>query len=283
MSRAWVSRRMRRALIGDQGPRYLLVALGAGAVPGAAVIVGLVDHGWALRAALLLAGATWLASGTAVATFLRTYLLRWEIANAVDSTAGAIWGLTGLHSPRGLPLPALGGYALRPVAAQALAREVIEQRPGVVVELGPGASTVIVELASRQQEPGPRIFSFEHDEEYVCEMEELIRSLDLSHVTVIHAALGEGRDTPWYDLAAFEHLPGEPIDMLIVDGPPDPKGMGTRRHAYPQLRGRLSERAVIFVDDTGRPTERAMVDEWLEDPKLQLKRDGGAYIVLVYG
>lgn len=283
MSRASVSRWMQRHLIGNEESQYLRVALAAGAVTGGAVTIGLVDHGWELRAALLLAGATCLVSGTAVATFLRTYWLRREIASTVESTAGALWGLWGLLSPRGLPLPALGGYALRPWAAQALAREVVERRPSVIVELGPGASTVIVELAARQQDPSPRIFSFEHDEKYVLEMEEVTRGLDLSHVTVIHAPLRECGGTPWYDRAAFERLPGDAIDMLIVDGPPDPKGKGTRRHAYPQLRDRLSERAVIFVDDTGRLSERDMVDEWLEDPRLRLKRDGGSYVVLVHG
>lgn len=283
MSRAWVSRWMQRRLIGNEGSQHRLVALAAGVVTGVAVTIGLVDNGWGLRGALLLAGATLFVSGTTVATFLRTYSLRREIVTTVDSTAGAIWGLLGLLSPRGVPLPALGGYALRPRVAQAVAREVVERRPGVVVELGPGASTVIVELAARQQDPSPRIFSFEHDEEYVLEMEELIRSLDLSHVTVIHAPLRACGSTPWYDRAVFERLRGEAIDMLIVDGPPDPKGKGTRRHAYLQLRDRLSQRAIIFVDDTDRLSERGMVDEWLEDPRLCLKRDGGSYVVLVYG
>lgn len=282
MSRLSVSPRIDEYLAGH-GSSHRLAALGAGAVIGAALAIGLLDHGWTVRAAGLVAGGAFLLGGTVAATFLRTYSLQREITSAVDATAGALWGLSGLLRGTGQPLPALGGYALRPLAAHGLARAVAERRPEIVVELGPGASTVIVELAARQQDPTARIFSLEHDDRYVAEMEGLVRSLDLAGTTVIHAPLRDRDGTAWYDDAALQHVPSAGIDLLIVDGPPDPNGTGTRRHAYPRLRDRLSGGAIIFVDDTLRPAERRMVNEWLRDPRLRMQRDGGSYVVLVHG
>ena len=78
---------------------------------------------------------------------------------------------------------------------------------------------------------------------------------------MIHAPL-EGRPL-WYCLDALADLP-DVIDLLVVDGPPaDRPGEGLRRApALAVLDARLSDGAVVYLDDLDRPGEQAVIAGW---------------------
>jgi hypothetical protein len=64
-----------------------------------------------------------------------------------------------------LPL-ALGGWAVDPVAAERLTREVMLRQPDLAVELGCGSSTVPLAVVLKEIGRG-RLLSVEHDERFV--------------------------------------------------------------------------------------------------------------------
>ena len=57
---------------------------------------------------------------------------------------------------------------------------------------------------------------------------------------------------------------GEPIDLLLVDGPPsgEPGRERSRYPALPALEARLAPGAAVVLDDAGRPGERWVLERW---------------------
>lgn len=166
------------------------------------------------------------------------------------------------------PLPLGGKVALGWDAATILAREVGSTRPGVVVEVGSGASSLVIGQQLRAADHG-HLYSLEHLPEYAEVTRRHVVALDLDRwVTVLDAPLVEctidGDTYRWYSLPA-EVSALSRIDLLVVDGPPqktDPAGM-PRFPALPMLSGALGPGSVVFVDDTVREAEQRMVDRWM--------------------
>ena len=85
--------------------------------------------------------------------------------------------------------------------------------------------------------------------------------------TVIHAPLADvkldAEVWKWYDLEDVE-LP-EKVSILLIDGPPQSTGPLARYPALPILLDRLTDDAVIFLDDGIRSDEAAVMDRWLHE------------------
>jgi predicted O-methyltransferase YrrM len=183
---------------------------------------------------------------------------------------GDIHGLVRLGPYTGeLPLPMGGGWALTGDSAALLARETLARKPETVLELGSGASTLILGQILRKNGRG-RLLSIDHDPAWADETRRHVKLLGLEDiVSVIDAplknqALGE-QMVEWYDIpaAAMEQLGS--IDLLLVDGPPQKQGseMLARYPAFPRLHDSLSMEALVFVDDANRHSEKKMVERWL--------------------
>lgn len=183
---------------------------------------------------------------------------------------GDIHGLVRLQPyTRELPLPIGGGWALTGDSAAILAREALLRGPETIVELGSGASTLMLGQILKARGSG-HLLSVDHDAKWAGETRRNIDFLGLQGVvTVVVAPLKqiqvEGEAVLWYDIPeeAMEQL--GMIDLLLVDGPPHSVGQNrpARYPALPRLFERLSPNALIFVDDASRSDETAMVDEWL--------------------
>jgi predicted O-methyltransferase YrrM len=183
-----------------------------------------------------------------------------------------VGGLVPLLSLAGSqPLAPLGGSALSPAAAGRLVSIVSQERPRCVVELGAGSSTIL--LAQLRHELGldQDIISIEHDEKFIDIVQEHLNANNVAErVSLRHVPLAGQTGTEWYDERVLADSLPEVIDLLIIDGPPDVRGRGTRAQALPVLRPRLGPRSIVFVDDTNRAAESRMVDEWLEvNPTLE--------------
>ena len=89
------------------------------------------------------------------------------------------------------------------------------------------------------------------------------------------------RGLRWYDEAALadglrEALQGDPIDLLVVDGPPaHAVGHGLARYpALPALEDRLAPGATVVLDDAERPGEQEVLRRWERETGLSF--DSGA-------
>jgi Methyltransferase domain len=189
-----------------------------------------------------------------------------------------LWGLAGVMVD-GTPWPAPGGWAISASALRCLLLEMNARACRTVVELGPGTSSIVLGRAK----PDLQIAGLEHDVRFVNSLAGTLREHRLGTYQLIHAPLVPqriaGREVPWYDSAAVARLP-EKIDVLIVDGPPNGRGVGGRSPAWPVLRTRMAPGGLVLVDDTDRPDERRMVDSWVADRGLRVITDGGSFVVL---
>ncbi len=158
-------------------------------------------------------------------------------------------------------------WAMDAVFAENVARTVIE-RPGQIVELGSGHSSVLIAQRLAQLERG-HLTSLEHLEEFARRTRGWLADQGLDTVaTVVHAPIADqdvdGNTAAWYSMDALEDVLPERIDVLIVDGPPAKLGKEARRPAVPLLEERLAPDALILMDDGDREDETRIAHAWHE-------------------
>ena len=165
------------------------------------------------------------------------------------------------------PLQPTRGSAVAPDFIAILISMIQEHKPRVIVELGSGLSTIICAYGLRAIGEGA-VISLDHEERYVSMTRGHLVKHKLQDIAkVVHVPLREvtikGRTYSWYDIDALRDV-GQ-IDMLIVDGPPDVPGGMARYPAVPLLFDRLSDNAVVLLDDASRAPERMAAEIWMRE------------------
>lgn len=155
-------------------------------------------------------------------------------------------------------LPHLGSWKADTYLLWRILSEIENKQPNIVVELGSGATSLVIAKALSQH-GGGELYSYDQHQPFILEMHEWLSEHGLS-ATFCHAPLRR-HDTVWpglwYDL---EQIPLQ-IDLLIIDGPPwavHPFARG----AAECLFSRLSENGAILLDDAARPGERIVARRW---------------------
>jgi len=165
-------------------------------------------------------------------------------------------------------LYALGNWAIDPDFARLILKE-LDARPALVVELGSGTSTALIGGVFADTESG-RLITFDNSADFAAQTETRIADNDSAERVEVHVApLREQTfgDTSvhWYDAEAIDAaLPSEPIDLLIIDGPPS-HSKWSRWPAIEVLWERLRPGGIALVDDGRRRSETATVRRWIRD------------------
>jgi hypothetical protein len=175
----------------------------------------------------------------------------------------AILGLTWAIDPA-VPLPNTRGWAASPDLLREIFRQVLAEPPELVIEASSGTSTLVIAYALQRLGRG-RVIALEHEAEYAERTRQYIATHGLQdRATVVHAPLVrhevDGQGMLWYDLTRLV-LPG-PIDLLVVDGPPDTVQPMARYPAVPLLRSRFNNETRVILDDGARHDERVTADRW---------------------
>lgn len=165
------------------------------------------------------------------------------------------------------PLPPLRGWVCSPDLLNLLAETILSIRPKYVVEAGSGISTLVIASCLQQLGRG-QVVSLDHDAAFAEQTRALLARHGLTaRATVLHASLTtydiHGQIWQWYTLA--EVPLNQPIDLLLVDGPPHYVQALARYPALPLLETYLSEHAVVLLDDAARSDEREMVQRWVAE------------------
>lgn len=147
-----------------------------------------------------------------------------------------------------------------------LAPELIEP---TIVELGSGVSTAWLGLCIKAKGSG-RLYSLEHDPFYHRHSQSVVEQVGVAKGTQVVLAPMEDVDPAiedltgnpqWYGHAWLERTV-KSIDVLFVDGPPSTFGPGVRAAAYPVLGSRLTDGALVVLDDVHRTDEQQIVQMW---------------------
>lgn len=177
-------------------------------------------------------------------------------------------------TPRlGAQLSGLGNWAVDADFARLVLQQA-EAGPGLVVELGSGVSTLLVASVLAERGAG-RLLSVDHDPHFAAATRERLGQGDAARAEVVVAPLREqtfgGTTVEWYDVEAIlAALPEEPIELLVVDGPPA-ISTWSRWPAIELLAPHLAPGAVVLLDDGRRRHERRTALRWArEHPELAL-------------
>jgi predicted O-methyltransferase YrrM len=155
-------------------------------------------------------------------------------------------------------LPHLGSWKADTWFLWRIAETIERLRPNEVVELGCGASSLVIARAL-QRNGGGKLTSFDQDAEFVVLTGQWLAGLDLA-ASIRHAPIVADPSTwshCWYDLSG---VPAQ-IDLLVIDGPPwalNPFGRGRAEVLF----DRIAPGGMVLLDDALRPGERVVAARW---------------------
>lgn len=166
------------------------------------------------------------------------------------------------------PLPYMTDWAATPELSLAILDIIMRRKPVSVLELGGGISTIISSMSLLRAGEG-NVLALDHDESYTRKSQKLLKKNGLDSVaTVVHTPLTSIQTDRgkwiWYDLSAVPFR-NEPIDLLIVDGPPVKTQNCARYPALPLLYSKLADDAVIILHDTHRKSESTFINWWKDE------------------
>lgn len=177
--------------------------------------------------------------------------------------------LIALHHalPLRRPLPPLSGWATTPEFA-VMVMDVIDRNDcSSIVELGSGASTLIVGYVLEKRGAG-HVVSLDHDPVFMETTRREITANGLEQYCTVHHAplvrqLCGGETVVWYDVQHIEFP--KAIDLLIVDGPPVKTQRHARYPALPLLSRYFADRVTIVLDDAARTSETEILERWRKE------------------
>ena len=144
-----------------------------------------------------------------------------------------------------------------------------EKTKGPILECGSGLTTLLTgAVASRR---GIHLHALEHNADWHARVSEAIAQFDLRNVTVHLAPLRDFGLFDWYD-ASLRDMPND-FSLVICDGPPGAT-RGGRSGMLPIMRDKLATTLSILVDDTSRPAEDQLVQQWSSELGASLALHG---------
>lgn len=169
-------------------------------------------------------------------------------------------------------LPHLGSWKADTYLLHRIVDIIADARPATVVELGSGATSLVIAKALAMH-GGGRLHSYDQHAPFVEAMVGWLAEHALD-AAFHHAPLGQ-RDVRWpglwYDLTA---VPGS-IDLLVIDGPPwavHPFARGMAERLFPLM----APGGIILLDDAARPGERYVAHRWTQNwPDFDFRFESG--------
>lgn len=155
-------------------------------------------------------------------------------------------------------LPHLGSWKADTYLLHRIVDVIEQDRPASVVELGSGATSLVVAQALAQH-GGGRLHSYDQHAPFVTSVEGWLAEHGLD--AAFHHAPLTTRDMRWPGLwYALTALPGS-IDLLVIDGPPwavHPFARGMAERLFPLI----APGGTVLLDDAARPGERYVARRW---------------------
>lgn len=186
----------------------------------------------------------------------------------LTETLAAIRAAAGREDLSWAPPPA-SGWPLSQDALRFAMAAVRVLRPRHVVELGAGLSSRALARAAAGLAPACALSSVDHDPEFGAAAERDYRADPTPGVRArFQIAPVVVRDCGGDMLPVYAVRPGRlasrrPVDLALVDGPPEV--LGGREGTLYQLMGLARPGTLVLLDDAARPQEQAAVARWQEN------------------
>jgi predicted O-methyltransferase YrrM len=164
-------------------------------------------------------------------------------------------------------LPSMTDHAVAPDLAVIIIDKLQRKDIQFIVELGSGASSILVGLYLKQRGYG-RLVSLEHDKVYADKIKQDVQRhevqdfVEIRYASLLPVSISNVTYS-WYDPLALEDL--HSIDLLFVDGPPKTVSKFARYPAIPLLVKRLDKEAIVLLDDSKRDDERKIAKRWEQE------------------
>jgi predicted O-methyltransferase YrrM len=147
-------------------------------------------------------------------------------------------------------------------------------KQGAILECGSGLSTVVLGCATSGT--GRSVYALEHKTEWAHRVRSCLAKYELEHVKVMHSPLHNHGSFCWYN-PPHEEISSS-FSTVVCDGPPgDTKG--GRFGLIPVMKDRLSEDAVVLLDDLDRPGEQKILHKWDSEVDIDysIEEEGGKF------
>jgi predicted O-methyltransferase YrrM len=135
-----------------------------------------------------------------------------------------------------------------------------------LLELGAGTSTVILASMLRRLSLDGRVISIEAEMDWVNTVQSLAERCDLSDMTMIsHVSYRDYKSYSWFDEQVVTSILSgheDPIDVMIIDAPPDTLCPHSRKPAIPFLLEYLGADGVVILHDAKRRDESEIIEHW---------------------
>lgn len=157
------------------------------------------------------------------------------------------------------PLPPLRSWAASPDLLVTLFYIAHSNNPRTIVDLGSGASTLVLAKAA----PAAKIICLDNSAEYAIKTEQMLKEHGVTNVEIRVAPLTPlANGVHWYHPDAWKSL--SDIDLLFIDGPPGSKDDTARLPAFTELISKLSPHAIVIIDDVHRDGEKEMAHQFAQ-------------------
>ncbi len=177
-------------------------------------------------------------------------------------------------------LPHLGSWKADTYLLHRIVDQIEQLQPRNVVELGSGATSLVIAKALSLF-GGGKLHSYDQHQPFVVEMRQWLAANGLD--AEFHHAPLTRRDHAWPGLWYDLHGLPDSIDLLVIDGPPwavHPFSRGIAECLFE----RLSATGVILLDDAARPGERIVALRWSRRwPDFEFRFEGGGSKGLLVG
>jgi hypothetical protein len=169
-------------------------------------------------------------------------------------------------------------YAARPFVIATLFNEIQINERQNYLEFGLGLSSLMLAKAIQINNLDTKIYSVEHDEEWIDKVKATIEKESLGGIIEIAqspmvktiTALGE---IEWYDKDILvDKLKGIKYDLIYVDAPPGLRSYN-RYLALPFLKNnnQHNQKFAIYLDDAGRKHEKRIIAQWEKSYNIQFE------------
>ena len=170
----------------------------------------------------------------------------------------------------------LGTWSMHPQSLNAIGGAIRKRKPGLVIELGSGWSTVCLAFYMQKiwgSHPHLRVVAIEQDSSFAAQTRHLLETAGLGHLVEVREVPVEIQQgaSGYMEGALGDALVGLEAQMFVIDGPAGAPGI--RRGTLPRLAQLAChpKGALFFLDDALRDGELAAGQEWASLPDVAVR------------